>query len=37
MDAYYDRLQEYNDAIREKEANSGLTADEEKKVELGML
>jgi hypothetical protein len=30
MEAYYDRLQEYNDAMREKEANEGLTPEVEK-------
>lgn len=30
MDAYYDRLQEYNDAMREIEANNSLTPDAEK-------
>ncbi|MBV7269110.1 hypothetical protein [Winogradskyella luteola] len=30
MEAYYDRLQEYNDAMREFEANNGLTPDAEK-------
>lgn len=30
MEAYYDRVQEYNDAMREKEANKGLTPEQEK-------
>ncbi len=30
LEAYYDRLQEYNDAMREFEANNGLTPDAEK-------
>jgi len=30
MEAYYDRLQEYNDAMREKEANEGLTPEAER-------
>ena len=30
MEAYYDRMQEYNDAIREQEANRGLTPEQER-------